>query len=116
VFLIDSQGNVKVHPRSQLSGSGKLGELFGADASRQVLAGDSRAVRFERDGETFLGVAQKFTSIDWLLVSEVPEAEVYAEARQALLMTSLIGVAVALLFLGLVVLLARGLVRPIRQV
>ena len=116
VFLIDSQGNVKVHPRSELSGNGKLDELFGADASRQVLSGDSRAVRFERDGETFLAVAQKFASIDWLLVSQVPEAEVYAEARQALLMTSLIGVAVALLFLGLVVLLARGLVRPIRQV
>jgi len=116
VFLVDAQGNVKVHPRSELSGSGQLADLFGADASRQVLAGDSRAVRFERDGETFLAVAQKFASIDWLLVSEVPEAEVYAEARQALLMTSLIGVAVALLFLGLVVLLARGLVRPIRQV
>ncbi|MFK4074194.1 methyl-accepting chemotaxis protein [Ectopseudomonas khazarica] len=116
VFLVDGQGNVKVHPRSELSGSGKLSELFGADATRQVLAGDSHAVRFERDGETFLAVAQKFASIDWLLVSEVPEAEVYAEARQALWVTSLIGVAVALLFLGLVVLLARGLVRPIRQV
>ncbi|RIA20504.1 methyl-accepting chemotaxis sensory transducer with Cache sensor [Ectopseudomonas oleovorans] len=116
VFLVDAQGNVKVHPRSELSGSGRLAELFGADASRQVLAGDSRAMRFERDGETFLAVAQKFASIDWLLVSEVPEAEVYAQARQALLMTSLIGIAVALLFLGLVVLLARGLVRPIRQV
>ncbi|ARS47566.1 chemotaxis protein [Ectopseudomonas mendocina] len=116
VFLIDSQGNVKVHPRTELSGSGRLVELFGDDAGRQVLAGDSRAVRFERDGETFLAVAQKFASLDWLLVSEVPEAEIYAEARQALLLTSLIGVAVALLFLGLVVLLARGLVRPIRQV
>jgi len=116
VFLVDGQGSVKVHPRSELSGSGKLSELFGADAARQVLAGDSHAVRFERDGETFLAVAQKFASIDWLLVSEVPEAEVYAEARQALWVTSLIGVAVALLFLGLVVLLARGLVRPIRQV
>jgi methyl-accepting chemotaxis protein len=116
VFLIDSQGNVKVHPRSELSGSGKLAELFGGDASRQVLTGDSRAVRFERDGEILLAVAQKFASLDWLLVSEVPEAEIYAEARQALLTTSLIGVAVALLFLALVVLLARGLVRPIRQV
>ncbi|MFN3769767.1 MAG: methyl-accepting chemotaxis protein [Ectopseudomonas guguanensis] len=116
VFLIDGQGNVKVHPRSELSGNGKLDELFGADAGRLALAGDGRAVRFERGGETFLAVAQKFASIDWLLVSEVPEAEVYAEARQALLLTSLIGVAVALLFLGLVVLMARGLVRPIRQV
>lgn len=116
VFLIDSQGNVKVHPRSELSGSGKLDELFGADAGRLALAGDGHAVRFERGGETFLAVAQKFASIDWLLVSEVPEAEIYAEARQALLLTSLVGLAVALLFLGLVVWLARGLVRPIRQV
>ena len=116
VFLIDSQGNVKVHPRSELSGSGKLDQLFGADAGRLALTGDGRAVRFERGGETFLAVAQKFASIDWLLVSEVPEAEIYAEARQALLLTSLIGIAVALLFLGLVVWLARGLVRPIRQV
>jgi methyl-accepting chemotaxis protein len=116
VFLVDGQGGVKVHPRSELSGSGQLEQLFGAEAARQVLLGDGRAVRFERDGEAFLAVAQKFASLDWLLVSEVPEAEIYAEARQALLLTSLIGVAVALLFLGLVVLLARGLVRPIRQV
>jgi methyl-accepting chemotaxis protein len=116
VFLIDGQGGVKVHPRSELSGSGRLEQLFGVEAARQVLLGDGRAVRFERDGEAFLALAQKFSSLDWLLVSEVPEAEIYAEARQALLLTSLIGVAVALLFLGLVVLLARGLVRPIRQV
>ncbi len=116
VFLVDGQGSVKVHPRSELSGSGRLAELFGTDASRQVLAGESRAVRFEREGERFLAVAQKFASLDWLLVSEVPEAEIYAQARQALWLTSLTGLGVALLFLGLVVLLARGLVRPIRQV
>src|SRR3990167_5506089 len=116
VFLIDAQGEVKVHPQADLSGSGRLAELFGNAPAAELLSGGGKAVRFERDGETYLAVAQKLSSLDWLLVSEVPEAEVYAEARQALLMTSAIGVGVALLFLGLVVLLARGLVRPIRQV
>ncbi|MCZ4322095.1 Methyl-accepting chemotaxis protein McpH [Pseudomonas sp. 8BK] len=116
VFLIDAQGEVKVHPQADLSGSGRLAELFGKAPADELLGSGGKAVRFERDGETYLAVAQKLSSLDWLLVSEVPEAEIYAEARQALLMTSAIGVGVALLFLGLVVLLARGLVRPIRQV
>lgn len=116
VFLIDAQGDIKVHPQAELSGSGRLGEVFGKAAAEQLLGSDGKAVRFERDGEPYLAVAQKLSSLDWLLVSEVPEAEIYAEARQALLMTSAIGVGVALFFLGLVVVLARGLVRPIRQV
>ncbi|MDH1265017.1 MULTISPECIES: methyl-accepting chemotaxis protein [unclassified Pseudomonas] len=116
VFLVDGQGGVKIHPQATLNGSGQLSQLFGADPTAELLASGGKAVRFEREGETFLAVAQKLDSLDWLLVSEVPEAEIYAEARQALLMTSLVGIGVALLFLGLVVLLARGLVRPIRQV
>jgi methyl-accepting chemotaxis protein len=46
----------------------------------------------------------------------VPEAEIFAEARRTLWTISLIGACIALFFLGLVVLLARGLVKPIRQV
>ena len=99
VFLIDAQGEIKVHPQAELSGSGRLAELFGSAAARALLGGDGKAVRFERDGETYLAVAQKLSSLDWLLVSEVPEAEIYAEARQALLMTSLVGIGVALPYL-----------------
>ena len=116
VFLVDGQGAIKVHPQAELNGSAHLRELFGDGPAQELLGSGGRAVRFERDGQTHLGVAQKLASLDWLLVSEVPEAEIYAEARQALWLTSLIGIGVALLFLGLVVLLARGLVRPIRQV
>ena len=116
VFLTDAKGAIKVHPQAELSGSGSLAALFGQEPAEQLLNADGKAVRFERDGEVYLALTQKLGSIDWLLVSEVPEAEIYAEARQALFMTSAIGAAVALFCLGLVVLLARGLVRPIRQV
>ena len=116
VFLVDGQGAVKIHPQAELNGSAHLRELFGEGPAQELLGSTSTAVRFERDGQIYLAVAQKLASLDWLLVSEVPEAEIYAEARQALWLTSLSGLGVALLFLGLVVLLARGLVRPIRQV
>ena len=116
VFLVDGQGAIRIHPQAELNGRAQLRELFGDGPAQELLGSAGQAVRFERDGQTYLGVAQKLASLDWWLVSEVPEAEIYAEARQALWTTSLIGIGVAVLFLGLVVLLARGLVRPIRQV
>ena len=116
VYLVSAGGRVKVHPQSELNDSRELAQLVGSDAAAGLLAKGREALRFERDGESFLAIAQPLQALDWLLVSEIPEAEIYAEARQALWMSSLIGVGVALLFLGLVVLLARGLVRPIRQV
>jgi methyl-accepting chemotaxis protein len=74
---------VKIHPQAELNGSAHLRELFGADPAQELLGSASTAVRFEREGQPYLAVAQKLASLDWLLVSEV---------------------------------LARGLVRPIRQV
>jgi methyl-accepting chemotaxis protein len=116
VYLVSADGRIKVHPQSELNDSRELAQLVGAEAAGGLLGKRREALRFQRDGEAFLAIAQPLQALDWLLVSEIPEAEIYAEARQALWTSSLIGIAVALLFLGLVVLLARGLVRPIRQV
>ncbi|MET1080624.1 MAG: methyl-accepting chemotaxis protein [Pseudomonas sp.] len=116
VYLVSAEGKVKVHPQSEFNDRRELSQLVGAEAARGLLGKSSRAVSFQRDGEAFLAIALPLQALDWVLVSEVPEAEIYAEARQALWISSLIGVAVALLFLGLLVWLAAGLVRPIRQV
>lgn len=116
VYLVGSDGQVKIHPRSEHNGRAALAELAGAQAARQLEAQAGQVVRFERDGETFLAMAQPLAGLGWALIAEVPEAEIFAEARRTLWMTSLIGSAVGLFFLGVIVLLARGLVRPIRQV
>jgi len=116
VYLIDASGKVEVHPRTELNDSSMLSTLTGEDAAKRILAGENKAVRFERDGEAFLALAQPLESLNWILVSEVPEAEIFGEARRTLWTISLIAACVALFFLGLVVLLARGLVKPIRQV
>ena len=116
VYLVSADGKVKIHPQSDYNDSRTLADLTSTDAARALLGGQGQAVRFERDGQPFLALAQPLQSVDWVLVSEVPEGEIYAEARQALITTCLVGIGVALLSLLLVVLLARGLVRPIRQV
>ncbi|MCH2342008.1 MAG: methyl-accepting chemotaxis protein, partial [Pseudomonas sp.] len=116
VYLISGGGRVKVHPKTENNDQIELAALTGSEAAQKLLNGATDAVRFERDGEAFLAVAQPLESLGWVLVSEVPEAKIFAEARRTLWTISLIGACIALFFLGLVVLLARGLVKPIRQV
>ncbi|UVO19092.1 methyl-accepting chemotaxis protein [Stutzerimonas stutzeri] len=116
VYLVGADGRVKVHPRNENNDRVALAELTDDTAAGELRSGGGKVVRFERDGEAFLAMAQPLEALGWWLVSEVPEAEIFGEARRTLWITSLIGVAVGLAFLGVIVLLARGLVRPIRQV
>ncbi|MCQ4271334.1 methyl-accepting chemotaxis protein [Pseudomonas kuykendallii] len=116
VLLVAADGRVKVHPQAEFNDTRELRDLVGAEAAQALLGGSTKAVPFSREGEDYLALARPLKSLGWLLVSEVPAAQVYGAARQALLLTSLSGLGVALLSLLLVVLLARGLVRPILQV
>ncbi|TDF80034.1 methyl-accepting chemotaxis protein [Pseudomonas sp. H9] len=118
VFLVRNDGLIQVHPEQQLSGKRKLAEQIGESAAQAVLNRNEglQSSRFERDGEGYLALSLPLRDLNWTLVAEVPEAQIYAPVREALWWTSLIGAAVALVSLLLVVLLARGIVRPIRRV
>ncbi|MBX9912701.1 MAG: methyl-accepting chemotaxis protein [Pseudomonadaceae bacterium] len=116
VYLVSGDGQVKIHPQAQLSNNSDLTQLVGRDAAQQLLSNDGQVQHFERQGEAYLAMAMPLKTLGWQLVAEVPEAEIYAEARAALFTTALISLAVALCCLGLVVVLARGLVRPLRRV
>ena len=116
VYLVGADGRVKVHPSSEYNDSTDLARLMGPEAAGRLLAGERQTVRFEREGEAFLALAQPLESLGWVLVSEVPEVQIFGEAQRTMWTTSLIGLGIALFFLFLVVLLARGLVKPIRQV
>ena len=120
VYLVRSDGLIQVHPEAQFSGKRTLAEQIGASAAQTVMGSTSKTSAthsgFVRDGEDFLALSLPLRDLGWTLVAEVPQSQIYAEARRALWMSSGIGLAVALVCLLLVVLLARGLVRPIRQV
>ncbi|MCV9919648.1 methyl-accepting chemotaxis protein [Pseudomonas sp. BT-42-2] len=118
VMLVRNDGLIQVHPQNEFSAKRQLIEQIGAEAAKAVMSQGQglRSSRFSRDGEDYLALGLPLRDLNWTLVAEVPEAEIYAQMRQAVWLTSLIGGAVALVSLLLVVLLARGLVRPIRQV
>jgi len=117
VFLVRNDGLIQVHPDAQLSGKRQLAEQIGPQAAAAVLGHPGLTTSaFQRDGEDYLALALPLRDLNWSLVAEVPEAQIYAQARQAMWLTSLIGLGVAFVCLLLVVVLARGLVRPIRQV
>jgi methyl-accepting chemotaxis protein len=117
VYLVRSDGLIQVHPEAEFSGKRQLSEQIGGPAAQAVMGHKGLiSSSFVRDGEDFLALSLPLRDLGWTLVAEVPQSQIYAEARQAMWMTSAIGLSVALVCLLLVVLLARGLVRPIRQV
>ncbi|UCP08729.1 methyl-accepting chemotaxis protein [Pseudomonas sp. MM213] len=116
VYLVRSDGLIQVHPEAQFSGKRTLVEQIGASAAQAVMGQKAASSSFVRDGEDYLALSLPLRDLGWTLVAEVPQSQIYAEARRAMWMSSGIGLAVALVCLLLVVLLARGLVRPIRQV
>lgn len=118
VFLVRNDGLIQVHPDASFSGKLQLAEQMGEDAARAVMVkgGQPHSGQFSRDGEDYLALGLPLRDLNWTLVAEVPKSEIYAQMRQAVWLTSLIGSAVALISLLLVVLLARGLARPIRRV
>ncbi|MDU9389471.1 methyl-accepting chemotaxis protein [Pseudomonas sp. zfem002] len=118
VMLVRGDGLIQVHPQNEFGGKRHLAEQIGEAAAQAALAPHDglQSSRFERDGESFVALSLPLRGLNWHLVAEVPEAQIYAEVHETVWLTSLIGGAVALLSLLLVVLLARGIVRPIRQV
>ncbi|MDR0277923.1 MAG: methyl-accepting chemotaxis protein [Paucimonas sp.] len=118
VMLVRNDGLIQVHPQNEFGGKRQLAEQIGETAAQAALAGHEgvQSIRFERDGENFLALSLPLRGLNWRLVAEVPESQIYAEVHETVWLTSLIGGAVALLSLLLVVLLARGIVRPIRRV
>ena len=118
VYLVRNDGLIQVHPDPAFSGKRQLVEQLDANAAKALLSGDHglRSSRFQRDGEDYLALSLPLRDLNWTLVAEVPEAQIYAQMNQALWLTTLIGGGVALLSLLLVVVLARGLVKPIRRV
>lgn len=117
VYLVRSDGLIQVHPEAQFSGKRTLVEQIGGSAAQAVMGQIvATSSGFSREGEDYLALSLPLRDLGWTLVAEVPQSQIYAEARRAMWMSGGIGLAVALVCLLLVVLLARGLVRPIRQV
>ncbi|UXD89081.1 methyl-accepting chemotaxis protein [Thalassolituus hydrocarboniclasticus] len=116
VYLTDNAGKILIHPDLKLSGI-DLAQHVPATAAQALLAAKAGDLtEFERDGEAVIASAMQLDTVDWHLVVEVPRDEIYGVLHKATLLSLTVGIVTALVFLGLIAVLADRMTLPLRRI
>lgn len=117
VYLADAKGEVKLHQNTSQIGRASLASLYQEANTNSLLSrSDFSLVRTKVNGESMLVASSYIPSMDWYLIAQVPESEVFAlleeSAYQILIWTLLI----AAVFIGLSTFVAASVSQPIAKV
>ena len=115
VFMVDSSGKVKLHPDASRIERDNLSQLAGSDSGSLLAKRPFAVISAEVNGEPMVLASSYIPLLDWYLVVQVPEAEIYAELdqnRNQILMISLV-IALAMGAMGM--LLAGSVSRPLNE-
>jgi methyl-accepting chemotaxis protein len=117
VYLVDAQGQVKLHQDPKQIGKSSLESLYPEiDGGSLLRRGDFNLQRTEMDGESMLVASSYIPSMDWYLVAQVPEAEVFALLHRAAYQILIWTLVIALGFIVLAAIVAGTVSRPIARV
>ncbi|MGY3944605.1 methyl-accepting chemotaxis protein [Aeromonas tecta] len=115
VFMTDGSGKVKLHPDAARIDRDSLPQLAGPGASSLLIKQPFAATHAEVDGQPVVLATSYIPLLDWYLVAQVPEAEIYAELNSARLHILLVSLAIAVGMGLLGVLLAGSVSRPLNE-
>ncbi|MBV7437832.1 methyl-accepting chemotaxis protein [Aeromonas sp. sif2416] len=115
VFMTDGSGKVKLHPDAARIDRDTLSQLAGASAAGLLTKQAFAATHAEIDGQPVVLATSYIPLLDWYLVAQVPEAEIYAELDRARLHILLVSLAIAVSMGLLGVLLAGSVSRPLNE-
>ncbi|MGE6108297.1 methyl-accepting chemotaxis protein [Aeromonas sobria] len=115
VFMTDGSGKVKLHPDAARIDRDSLSQLAGPDATALLTKQEFAASRAEVEGQSVILATSYIPLLDWYLVVQVPEAEIYAELDQARLHILLVSLAIALGMGLLGMVLAGSVSRPLNE-
>ncbi|MCF3095843.1 methyl-accepting chemotaxis protein [Aeromonas australiensis] len=115
VFMVDGSGKVKLHPEANRIERDTLDTIASGDSGRLLAKQPFAVINTRVNGEPMVLASSYIPMLDWYLVAQVPEAEIYAalaQARNEILMISLI-IALAMGLVGM--LLAGSVSRPLNE-
>ncbi|MFQ1999090.1 methyl-accepting chemotaxis protein [Aeromonas sp. 600886] len=115
VFMVDGSGKVKLHPEANRIERDTLGGIASGDTGSLLAKRPFAVINAEVNGEPMVLASSYIPLLDWYLVAQVPEAEIYAEldqTRNEILMISLV-IAIAMGLMGM--LLAGSVSRPLNE-
>ncbi|RXZ43230.1 methyl-accepting chemotaxis protein [Crenobacter cavernae] len=117
VYLVDGQGQIKVHADVAKVGRDSLKTLpeFQPVVGKLLSGKPFDMQRVERDGEGYVVASRFLPTLNWYVVAEIPEKELYGELDLAVSKVLLVGVVLAVVFILLAVLFADRLTRPLRR-
>ncbi|WP_439834616.1 methyl-accepting chemotaxis protein [Aeromonas enteropelogenes] len=115
VFMVDGSGKVKLHPNASHIDRDTLGALVSGDSASLLAKRPFAVINAEVDGHPMVLASSYIPMLDWYLVTQVPQAEIYAglaQTRNEILMISLV-IALAMGAMGM--LLAGSVSRPLND-
>ena len=115
VFMTDGSGKVKLHPDAARIDRDNLNQLAGPVAPALLGKQVFSASHAEVDGQKVVLATSYIPLLDWYLVVQVPEAEIYAELDQARLHILLVSLAIAVGMGLLGMVLAGSVSRPLNE-
>ena len=115
VFMTDGSGKVKLHPEASRIDRDNLTQLASGTTTNLLTKQAFAATQAEVDGQAVILATSYIPMLDWYLVAQVPEAEIYAELDKARLHIVLVSLAIAAGMGLLGMLLAGSVSRPLNE-
>lgn len=116
VYLVSETGQVNIHPDLQQTDQ-PLSKVISPTAAAELFQDSTyHLTEFERNGRRYVAASLPLSITDWRVVVEVPSAEIYGEASRANQTSLLVGVLVALIFLGIIALVATRMTKPLTKI
>ncbi|QDO86294.1 HAMP domain-containing protein [Shewanella psychropiezotolerans] len=115
VYLVDAKGEVKLHQDTRRIGR-NLSGIYNNQANNLLNRDEFSLTKIEQDGQTILVASSYIPSMDWYLIAQVPQNEVFAmleESAYQILIWSLI---ISIILISLAVLVASSISQPIAKV
>ncbi len=117
VYLVNDSGKVELHPDTSIIGKRNLNQLYpNANTSELLRHNDFNLSLIEVDGESTFVATSYIPLMNWYLVAQVPEAEVFAQLKEAAFQLLLWTGLIAIVFIILSISVAGSVSRPIAQV
>ncbi len=117
VYLVDAKGQVKLHQDTAKIGNADLNSFYRDGNTNSLLnRSDFSLLKTEVDGETMLVASSYIPSMDWYLIAQVPEAEVFALLEESAYKILIWTLLIAAGFIVLATFVAGSVSRPISVV
>ena len=115
VFMTDGSGKVKLHPDAARIDRDNLTQLAEGGSTNLLAKQPFAATHANVDGQPVILASSYIPLLDWYLVAQVPESEIFAELDRARLHIVLVSLVIAVGMGLLGVLLAGSVSRPLNE-